>query len=40
MRSETPGLWLNTSANALTESIAVLDTVVSLGLVYKKFKFV
>jgi len=39
MRSETPGLWLNTSTHVLIESIAVLDTIVSLELIYKKFKF-
>lgn len=39
LRSDTPGLWLNTSARALTESIAVLDKRVGLGEVYKKMKF-
>lgn len=38
-RSEKPGVWLNTSAHALTETIAVLHQDVTLAQVYKKMKF-
>ncbi len=39
VRSETPGLWLNTSAHALTESITMLGNNVALSAIYKKFTF-
>lgn len=39
VRSETPGVWLNTSAHALTERVPVLDTEVTLAAIYKKMKF-
>ena len=39
VRSETPGMWLNTSAHTLTDSIVVLDHGVRLDEVYKKMKF-
>lgn len=39
VRAETPGVWLNTSAHDLTDSVQVLDKVVSLAAIYKKFKF-
>ncbi|MBO0932914.1 Uma2 family endonuclease [Fibrella aquatilis] len=39
VRSETPGVWLNTSAHSLTDSIGVLTHDVSLAEVYKKMKF-
>ena len=39
VRSETPGLWLNTSAHNLTESIAILENEVELSAIYKKFTF-
>lgn len=39
MRSETPGVWLNTSGHALTDTIAVLDQSITLAEVYKKIKF-
>lgn len=38
-RSETPGVWLNTSAHALTETISVLNHPILLAQVYKKTKF-
>jgi len=38
-RTETPGVWLNTSFHALTESMQVLDKDVPLGSIYKKVKF-
>lgn len=38
-RSETPGLWLNTSAHSLTESVPVLGNDVALSAIYKKFTF-
>lgn len=39
VRSETPGVWLNTSGHAPTDSINVLDKTITLGQVYKKMKF-
>ena len=39
VRSETPGLWLNTSAHTLAESISVLENEVALSAIYKKFTF-
>lgn len=39
VRSETPGMWLNTSAHALTDTIGVLNHEVALAQIYKKFKF-
>lgn len=39
VRSETPGVWLNTSAHANTDTIQVLDKLINLGQVYKKMKF-
>ena len=40
VRSKTPGLWLNTSAHALTDSIPMLENEVALSAFYKKFTFV
>ncbi|TAE33002.1 MAG: Uma2 family endonuclease [Cytophagales bacterium] len=39
VRSETPGVWLNTSAHASTDTIHVLGKPINLGQVYKKMKF-
>lgn len=39
VRSDTPGVWLNTSAHAPHESISVLSKSVSLEQIYKKMKF-
>jgi Uma2 family endonuclease len=39
VRADTPGLWLNTSAHALTEAITVLGNDVALSAIYKKFTF-
>ena len=39
VRGVTPGVWLNTSAHALTETISVLNHTVLLAQVYKKIKF-
>lgn len=39
VRSETPGLWLNTSAHSLTELVFVLGKEVALSAIYKKFTF-
>ncbi|MBO0938167.1 Uma2 family endonuclease [Fibrella sp. HMF5335] len=39
VRSDTPGMWFNTSAHTLTDSIGVLAHDVTLAEVYKKFKF-
>ncbi len=39
VRADTPGLWLNTSAHNLTESIAILENEVKLSAIYKKFVF-
>ncbi len=39
VRAETPGVWLNQSFHALTDSVPVLDKDVSLASIYKKFKF-
>lgn len=39
VRSDTPGLWLNTSAHALTEAVSVLGNEVALSAIYKKFAF-
>ncbi len=39
VRSDTPGLWLNTSAHNLTESVTVLENAVALSAIYKKFTF-
>lgn len=38
-RTETPGVWLNTSFHALTDSVLVLDKSASLAAIYKKVKF-
>jgi Uma2 family endonuclease len=38
-RSETPGVWLNTSYRALTESVPVLNKSVLVSDIYRKFKF-
>ncbi len=38
-RSETPGVWLNTSAHFLIETISILDYAVTLAQIYKKMKF-
>lgn len=40
VRSEMPGVWLNTSAHANTDTINVLDKPINLGQVYKKMKFI
>ena len=39
VRTDTPNVWLNTSAHDLTESIAVLDNDVLLSSIYRKFQF-
>ena len=39
VRSETPGVWLNTSAHTLTDSIGVLTHNVTLAEIYKKIRF-
>ncbi|WP_020602806.1 Uma2 family endonuclease [Spirosoma spitsbergense] len=39
VRADTPGLWLNTSAHNLTESVPVLGNDVALSAIYKKFPF-
>lgn len=39
VRSDMPGVWLNTSAHAPHESIAVLNKSVLLEQIYKKMKF-
>ncbi len=39
VRSETPGVWLNTSVHELTDSIAVLNNDVPLRSIYKKTDF-
>ena len=38
-RTEIPGVWLNTSFHALTDSVQVLDEAVLLAGIYKKVKF-
>ena len=39
-RTDTPGVWLNTSFHALTDFVQVLDKNVLLADIYKKFRFV
>jgi Uma2 family endonuclease len=39
LRSDTPGLWFNTSFHALTDAVTVLDQPVALAAIYKKTKF-
>ncbi len=39
LRSETPGVWLNTSAHALTENVPVLDKSTTLADIYRKITF-
>ncbi len=39
VRSETPDVWLNTSAQSLTQHVPVLDKSVSLSEIYRKMKF-
>ncbi len=38
-RSATPGLWLNTSFHALTDTVQVLNKSVLVSDIYRKFKF-
>ena len=39
VRSDTPGLWLNTSAHNLNESVTAFSNAVALSAIYKKFTF-
>ena len=39
VRADAPGLWLNTSFHALSDSVQVLSRSASLAAIYKKIKF-
>lgn len=39
VRADMPGVWLNSSFHALTDSVQVLDKDVLVASIYKKFKF-
>jgi len=39
LRTETPGVWLNTSFHALTDEVVVLNKPVLVSTIYRKFRF-